>query len=357
MRKPSKTRIAKIIAHLPHCVLFLLCAACLVIFGRIGNTLVSQQMAERYRGGSETRFAQVSAYFPIGKGVTLSDVYKFRQSVEKALTDASLEAPEGGNLWVDAYSAEAKITVKGTKGSASVTTLGVGGDWFAFHPLQLRSGGYLRETDLMHDKVVLDETLAWKLFGGVELAGMTVTIDDKPYLVAGVISREDDFASRKAYSGEAGMFMYYDTLNGISETNVSCYELVCANPISGFALDIAETGFTDAVTLQNTGRFSLSSAFGLILNFGERSISSEGVVFPYWENAARYAEDYAALMLALAVLFGLYPLYFAVRLLVGLFKRLKKKLSVVIPALWEKISDNMRERRRLQLEKKSNTKS
>lgn len=332
--------------------LTVLSGACLAAFLVIGNTLESQKAAERFRGDGETRFAQVSAFFPVGAGKSLSDIYTMRQRVESALLEASLEAPEGGTLWTDAYSGEASISVTGTRGSASVNTLGVGGAWFSFHPLRLRSGSYLNEDDLMYDKVVLDEELAWKLFGGVDLSGMEVTIAGKPYLVAGVVSRENDFASEKTYSGGAGMFMYYDALNAVAATDIENYELCCADPISGFALGILDSGFSGAVTLQNTGRFSMASTFGHISDFGNRAISSDGVAFPYWENAARYAEDYAALTLALFTLFGLFPLVCLAIYLFRLLSKAKGKLSAAVSAKWEKTTDSIRERQRLRLEEK-----
>ena len=63
------------------------------------------------------------------------------------------------------------LTVSTERGNAQVKVTGVGGDYFRFHPLKLRSGSYLMETDLMKDRVLLDEELAWKLFGGMELTG------------------------------------------------------------------------------------------------------------------------------------------------------------------------------------------
>jgi hypothetical protein len=314
--------------------------------------LPPQDAAARFRGESDTRFAQASAFFPVGEGKALSDINTFRKSVDTAMTEASLEAPEGGSLWTDAYSAQAEITVAGTKGSAAVSALGVGGDWFVFHPLHLRSGSYIRESDLMHDRVVVDEELAWKLFGGFDLAGLTVTIGGKPYIIAGVVSHEDDFASEKAYSGEAGLFMYYDAMNAVSESKIESYELVCAEPVSGYVLGVIKEGFPDAVSLQNSGRFSFSAALSLIRNFGESSMNTDGIAFPYWKNAARLAENYTALMLALAFFFGAFPLFLIIRLLIRQLRKLKAKLSVIIPALWEKISDRIRERQRLRLEEK-----
>jgi hypothetical protein len=57
-------------------------------------------------------------------------------------------------------------------------------------------------------------------------------------------------------------------------------------------------------------------------------------------------------MLALAFFFGAFPLFLIIRLLIRQLRKLKAKLSVIIPALWEKISDRIRERQRLRLEEK-----
>ena len=59
--------------------------------------------------------------------------------------------------------------------------------------------------------------------------------------------------------------------------------------------------------MQNTGRFSLTSLISVIGSFGKRVMTTSGVVYPYWENAARMLESYAALYLVLAALLVLMP--------------------------------------------------
>ena len=122
--------------------------------------------------------------------------------------EQSLEAPENGSLYIDAYSTSATVTVSsdssGSGGSAQVEAVAVGGEFFYFHPLQLRSGAYISSDDLMDDLVVLMRRLAWRLFGGVELEGMTITLNGKPFVVAGVVSRENDFATKKLTAEKRG---------------------------------------------------------------------------------------------------------------------------------------------------------
>ena len=82
--------------------------------------------AERFRGDSETRFAQLACYLPVGQGKTVEDIYNFRQSLETRFVEESLEAPEGGKLYLDAYSGQAEVTVSAENGSATVDDNGRG---------------------------------------------------------------------------------------------------------------------------------------------------------------------------------------------------------------------------------------
>ena len=200
----------------------------------------------------------------------------------------------------------------------------MGGDFFLFHPLTLRSGSYLTANDYMNDRVLLDEELAWALFGSYDVAGMSIQIGERTYPVAGVVHREDDFASKKAYQDGPGMFMSYDALNAISETKLSAYEIVMPDMISGFAESIVKAAFTGgkAAVVQNTGRYGALRLWKVLTAYGERSMNTRGIIYPYWENAARLTEDYAALLLLFAVLLAVCPAVCAAIWLVRTVKRL-----------------------------------
>lgn len=338
-------------------LLAILCGVCLGAYRSQASALSSQYAAERFRGTSETRFAQATAFFPEGKGREFKDIYLFREKIDPALTDAGVETPERGSLWTDAYSAESKLTVKSGKLSTETGVLGVGGEWFYFHPLRLRSGNYLSETEFMHDSVILDEVLAWQLFGGYELTGMQVEIGGKPYRIAGVVARESSKAEKMAMGEASGMlYMHYDALAaefGDSAPKITSYELVCAEPISGFTLGLLTKTFEDAVSVQNTGRFAYGESLKLILHAGERSMSTVALVYPYWENAARYTGDRLAVLLAAAVILGLFPFgvaaYYVIRLIRAGWERLRWD---ILPDAWERFSDAVRERQRRALVKR-----
>lgn len=271
----------------------------------VKNTLCTQSAAEVWQGQSDMRFAQVTALLPHTGGVEFGDVFTFRRTLDQAMIDASLEAPENGSLYVDAWSGSTSLSVTTEKTTLTVPTVGVGGEWFLFHPLDLRSGNYLSERDYMQDRVILDEELAWALFGSYDVAGMDVLIDGRPYPVAGVICREKDFASEKAYADGPGMFMSYDALKALNEElKISCYELVMPDMISGYAEKLVREKFplNGGEVVQNTGRYGFLRLMEVLGDFGERSMNTHGIIYPYWENAARLTEDYAAaLQLALLV--------------------------------------------------------
>ena len=338
-------------------VLILAAAASLAGLRMVGGTLEALTAAERFQGDSDLRFAQIACYLPVGDGKTEDDLYTFHQSLDSRLVEQSLEAPENGKLYLDAYCGAGKVTISGETGSATVEAVGVGGDFFYFHPLQLRSGSYIRSGDIMDDLVVLDEETAWRIFGGTDLAGMTVTINNEPFVVGGVVHREDDFASRRAYSGEGGIFLSFTALTRLLEdTRINCYEIVMPDPISGFAKGLVEEVFPvgNGDVVENSGRYSLMSLLTVLKNFPGRSMRLNGVIYPYWENAARLTEDYAALLLLAAAVFLLIPLLFLITAVIRYVRWTYRFAKAKIP---EKVEAAVEKRREERLEKKYENKA
>lgn len=292
-------------------VLVLAFAASALGLHAVSSSFETITAARRFGGESGIRFAQLACFLPVGEGKTEEDIWNIRQSLETKFVEQSLTAPEGGSLFLDAYSASASVSVLTDHGNAQVSALGVGGNFFYFHPLRLRSGAYIAERDLMDDLVVLDEALAWRLFGGMELTGLTLYINGVPFVVAGVVAMEDDFAANRALKQEGSLFLSYSALQRLDENlSIDCYEIVMPDPISGYARGVMEQllPLGEESMVENSGRFSLARLCEVIGDFGERSMRSSAVVYPYWENALRFAEDCAALLLVLAVLTALFPL-------------------------------------------------
>lgn len=333
-------------------VLALLALACLLVCLALSDTLESQKAARRWAGEGDTAFAQLSCFLSGDDALTLGDIYTFRQTLTTKLTEASMEAPENGSLFTDAWSSSGKLTAAGDNGSAETPVTAVGGNWFFFHPLRLLSGSYIAEDDMMDDRVVLDRELAWRLFGGVELAGMTVTIgaDAKPFVVAGVVERERDFASKKANTGETGLYMSYrawEALTADAAEPVECYEIVLPQPVDGFAENLVRENFKmgGGELVNNTKRYALGGVWKIIREFGTRSMHLNNVIYPDWENAARCFGDWCALFLALSIALAVCPAVTAFVTALVLLVRGKDRLAQKLPALASGAVDRLRQRR------------
>lgn len=343
MKKPINKKKLIRAAAFSLCVILLV--AGWIIYSGISGSLITQDAADRFRGETGGLFGQVSAFYKAGESGTEDEIRSFRQKLSEEYVAASLEAPAGGSLFKDCYSAEGRLSVRGDRAAVELTALGVGGDWFFFHPLKLISGSYINETDLMSDGVVLDEEAAWRLFGGFDLAGLKVYINDVPYVVVGVCETEKDEATKAAYSGEPRIFMHYSALNAISETGITEYEVAGADPIGGFLKDITGKSFEKAVIVENSSRFEPGRIFKLIGDFGTRSMRKEAVALPYWENAARYNEDRLAFVLLVIAILGVYPAVCIIVTVVRLIGIGTGSLKKRLPDLKEKISERRYDRK------------
>ncbi len=323
----------------------------------ISQTLLNQQAADFWAGESEERFAQISCFFPQDEMSTKAKITSFRATIDSKLIEAGIEPKEQGSFWTDAYSTKSTVQVEGDKGKSAATAVGVGGDYFLFHPYYLMSGSYLTDDTVMQDRVVLDYELAWKLFGGTQLEGMTVKIGGKPYYIAGVVKRETDKYSQKAFLGDPVIFMPYDAFSdGETEIGINCYELAMLDPISDFAETTVKNGLAGetGVVIENSKRYSFESIFSVLKNFGERSMVKNAVVYPYWENAARLTETYIARNYIIIALLAVFPLICLVYLAVIFIKHLIKWIKLLAFKTWDAWDDRYarREARKLRNQKK-----
>lgn len=306
---------------------FLLGLCFLSAFHHAGNTLRGQHMAAEFQGDGELEFAQVSVFLPEGNSIDENAIWQFREKTRVNTQDLVPETIQ--NLYLDAWSTKGSVTLKGEHGSSEATAIAVGGDFFRLHPQNLLSGGFISGDDLMHDRVVLDEELAWKLFGGYDLTGLPVEIGGSTFYVAGVIARESDWATKKAYTDGAGLYMSYETYKAMNENAyISCYEAILPEPVENFAKMQVTENFApeDAVVVVNSGRYTAGNVFSLLKNFGQRTLRTDAVYYPYWENAARLVENRCMILLAIVVLCWICPAVFAVVVAVKAYRRSKHRL-------------------------------
>lgn len=88
------------------------------------------------------------------------------------------------------------------EGTVTATLYAVGDGWFEVYPQYLTEGRLIGadEQQAGDRVVVLDEQLAFKLFGGEETVGKTVTIEDEAYEVVGLIRHRRSVGEMDEYT-------------------------------------------------------------------------------------------------------------------------------------------------------------
>jgi len=272
----------------------------LVLYGiatYLGSSLLSQQMAARWSDKKD--MAQVSCFFSPNAGVTTDGIEMFRHNLDAALESASIvqDSPNAGaRLWADAYSAWGEVSITHENKSVTVDALGVGGDFFLFHPLDMISGSYFSKENLNSDCILIDEDTAWQLFGSNDIAGQIVTIGGIPHVISGVVDRKDADMYEKAGLENSLAYLSFDSLNSYGTHNgISHYEIVMPNPVSKYAYSYVKDHINvkedDMEIVENTTRYSFLNKLLRIKEFGTRSMNRKAVIYPYWENVARGYED------------------------------------------------------------------
>lgn len=306
----SKKKIIWIII----CVLFF--ALSLLIYWRreaIAGKQLCQQMAQRWSEDGDV--TQVSAFFSKNAGITQGTIQELEYKLNNVLKEASIEITSenpGARLWADAYSIPGRLSVSSDRATVFLNALGVGGDFFLFHPQELRYGNYFSDRDVNKDYVVIDEETAWQLFGGINVAGKSIEISGKPHLISGVIRRPKGKKETAAGLSDSIIYVSPETMKSCGfETVITHYEIVMPNPVKNFALNtLKENLFVDekeAEFVSNTDRFSIPASIKILREFGYRSMRGNNVAYPYWENLARQCEDVLAFLTAFMLLFFAVP--------------------------------------------------
>ena len=329
------------------CLLVAVLLAC-IERGIVGG-LSTQSLAERW--SKEEEFAQFACYFTEEAYFSEEQIASVERNLVTSMEEASItsENENGGRNWIDAYSTEGQIVISSSRSTMSVRAFGIGGDFFQFHPLNLLDGNYFDATDENADGVVIDEMVAWQLFGSNNVAGMEVEIDGTIYPIRGVVRSDKGLFSEVVKEDAATIYVSYGILEGKENSlPIDCYEVLVASPVKDFAKDAVKNAL--GVTEENyelvecSARFDLVHRFAVIKNFGVRSMTTKNIVFPYWENRARGYEDVSALFLVLELLCLVYPVGWLLKKLYGYWKcrkELKKKFftgcknlsSLVFPVL------------------------
>ena len=315
-------------------------------------TLTDQTAAQRWEN-EEKPYAEASVYLPEDNAISASSLPALRLSVENALTAAGV--PSEDHPWLYAASHTQQETLQSDSGSVSATvdlTL-ISGDYFRIHPMVLRTGWYMWESDVMHDRIILDRQTAWDLFYTDDAVGQFLQWNGQRYQVAAVVDYPEGTYNERASKDVCRAWVFADSpgvsgsgtasspdSGGVSsgddnadsagagtaekasgspiasssgDVGFTSLEMVLPQPVKGFAVATLKNALKDLVPkntvyTDNSGRFSLSSRWSVLQNLSTRGISEKAIGYPCYENAAQLAENQLALRLIPEGIFLLFPI-------------------------------------------------
>ena len=304
-------------------------------------------MAQRW--SAEGGGAQISCFFSQNARMTEDSIMGFEHSLDAALQEASITQEStnpSARLWVDAYSADGSLTLSNGSKNLQADAIGIGGDFFLFHPQKLLYGSYFSGSDLMQDHCVIDEDAAWQLFGSSDVAGMTVYIGNIPHIITGVVERPQGRLEEAAGLDSTLVYVSLKTLTELGNSNgINHYEIVMPNPVDDFAYNHVKDNIgvqeKQVEIFENTTRYSLLERIKTIGEFGTRSMNGKAIIYPYWENIARGYEDIIAVITLIMFAFLIYSLGLAVVVFVIWWRHKGWTMRDV----WRKLKDKMERKR------------
>ena len=198
------------------CVLFWISSYVIgIVCARLTEGMPDQNYASRWalEGGS----SQVSAFFSDNalfsdESVDAMQMYLSGKMMEASLGLSEQQIENGARLYDVCYSGLGMTEISTPSDSVTVTAIGVGGDFFNFHPLNLMSGYYFSEDESMKDRILLDDRTAWRLFGSPYIVGESVDIGGISHYIAGVFKAPTERFYKQSGMGDYLVYISYDSL-------------------------------------------------------------------------------------------------------------------------------------------------
>ena len=285
--------------------------------------LTPQLAAERWET-EEKPYALASVFLEPGSGIPQDSIGEIYLNVENALTAGGVSSEDHPWYYSACYQTDGTL-VNGIA-SCHVEITAIAGDFFRIHPMELVSGWYMAEEDVMHDRIVLSRQAAWDLFYSDNVAGLFCELNGQRYQVAAVVDLESGKYNEMAAGAVKRAWVFADGPGLSQETGFTCMEMVLPQPVKDFAATTLKGALQsfipeDTLMTDNSGRFGLKNRWDVLRSIGVRGVSLEPIAYPYWENAARLTENHLALRLVPeAILLGV-PLISLIVLLLWLNRR------------------------------------
>lgn len=280
----------------------------LLLFG--GSQLICRNLTadldalnagERWSASGE-EYATLVLHTDNSTALSEYQVENYVSAVGKALEEAAVTSSDRGSVWTYSFYGESTLQLKGPKSSSAANVMYVGGNFFTFHPLEFLYGSPFAYDPALPDGVVLDDELAWRLFGTLNVVGMEITWNERVLTVTGIVAGERDSAAyEKAYGDTPRMYMsYYGYKAGTyADGGFTTFEVTLPNPVDGFADGIFRGAVQineDAMVLkENSSRYTFLNRCRIIPTLPYMGMRTDRIVYPYFENELQTLDFHSAL--------------------------------------------------------------
>lgn len=298
----------------PICVIKILFAALLfttplLLINQVKSNQIYLETTKRWSESGDS--SHVSIFFEDKAEVNDKNIFELRYKLQNKMAEEKVKTKkENTRLFADCYYSENDIKISKGENSISVKAYGVGGDFFLFHPFEIISGDYFYSDNPMKDLVVIDEELAWKIFGAVEVDGMNMIIGGKEYKIAGVIKHDNSKLSKASTENQYIIYMYYEAF--ADNSNIVGYEIVMPNLTKNYAYNHIKNILNEILEnkdstgkyeiIEVTNRYSFINLCKIIKNFANRVMVTSNIEYPYWENNARAIEEICGFILFIFII-------------------------------------------------------
>ena len=398
----KKFVITTLIVNAILCVILLFVV---IINGSRVKELYSEQAAARWQT-KDMKCAEVSVFYSQNAALGPMDINNIRGKIQTKLSgDDYLSKKSDARSWIDAYSGHTFEELRMDTNTVKSNVYTVGGDFFMIHPVPLITGSYLDLDNPDVNQILLDEDVAWTLFGSSDVVGKKVWIGSTVFTVIGVVEgaetdldkqaqgeyysvyvpmkafqQKSSSSVKSAENPDKGDESLADNDSSGPGTKVVCYEVVMPNPIENYALNaVAEAvgiefktdeekekarsilNFGEKEIVDNTARYSFFNLLNRDAAEEYIDMKTNDIVYPYWENLARYEESKQRSALTVVLILLVIPILSLVFLICFLysnrrvalipFKKIKSKIDEKSEARKYKLMEQ-RQQERLEEEKR-----
>ena len=351
-------------------------AVCVFRVQSVKGQQYDQKAADYWSGESGNRYAQFSiisrwqmspgmeASLPLDGNYSLTtmDIKAIRASLDLAV-EMSIAGRDGEKKdekdesrdWIDAYSSEARATIRRPRTellpelSAEATVTAVGGDYSLLHRMQMLSGSFFTEIPVGTHPIVLDEGLAFSLFSSPDVVGRELVIGTTSFEIYGVVRKNPSNEMTSSYGQYPRAYVSFDDIALLSEYSsqpegntwenqsekyaVMYYEAVLPNHLAGIGGQFLRNAFEsngksldkNFLLIENSDRFQFLNIWNSVFPLGEGNRLSSGFTLPFYEIAAREAQERIFFWWVLFMAAGVVVVFSGV----GMYSRFAKKRKLV----------------------------